>query len=117
MAFQIADDVLDYAGDPEKTGKSVGSDLIEGKFTLPLHFACKQRPYLLQTAVEIARRPDPELLKQVVNEVQESGSLDRACAVAKTLLARAHRALDTCPPSTWRDHLHAIADFVVQRSF
>ncbi|MGB3209659.1 MAG: polyprenyl synthetase family protein [Desulforhopalus sp.] len=37
-AFQIIDDLLDYCGDSEKTGKAVGNDLEEGKMTLPLIF-------------------------------------------------------------------------------
>lgn len=35
-AFQIVDDLLDYLGDPEVTGKAIGTDLLEGKVTLPL---------------------------------------------------------------------------------
>ncbi|HBG20025.1 MAG TPA: polyprenyl synthetase family protein [Desulfobulbaceae bacterium] len=35
-AFQIVDDLLDYLGDPVKTGKTTGNDLVEGKITLPL---------------------------------------------------------------------------------
>lgn len=38
-AYQIIDDLLDYLGDPAKTGKAVGNDLAEGKMTLPLILA------------------------------------------------------------------------------
>ena len=38
-AYQIIDDLLDYQGDPQKTGKAVGNDLAEGKMTLPLILA------------------------------------------------------------------------------
>jgi octaprenyl-diphosphate synthase len=40
-AFQIADDVLDYAADAEALGKNLGDDLAEGKPTLPLIYALK----------------------------------------------------------------------------
>jgi octaprenyl-diphosphate synthase len=45
-SFQIADDVLDYQGDPAVTGKDLGADLREGKVTLPLIEACRRRPDL-----------------------------------------------------------------------
>jgi octaprenyl-diphosphate synthase len=49
VAFQIVDDLFDYLGDPEVTGKPMGSDLAEGKVTLPLIAA-------LREASEVDRR-------------------------------------------------------------
>lgn len=54
-AFQIIDDLLDYQGDPAKTGKAVGNDLVEGKMTLPLIYALQQ-----------AAAPDRQLLEGIL---------------------------------------------------
>lgn len=66
--FQIVDDLLDYLGDPEKTGKAVGNDLAEGKITLPLIFTINSageddRARLLKII------NSPELRSQVTEEV------------------------------------------------
>ncbi|MGW8193959.1 MAG: polyprenyl synthetase family protein [Desulforhopalus sp.] len=63
-AFQIIDDLLDYQGDPEKTGKAVGNDLAEGKITLPLIFA-----------INSANNMDKARLLQII----ESSELRASC--------------------------------------
>src|SRR5512147_722116 len=46
IAFQLVDDALDYAADPALLGKRLGTDLLEGKATLPLIRACEAQPAL-----------------------------------------------------------------------
>jgi len=50
-AYQIIDDLLDYQGDPAKTGKAVGNDLTEGKMTLPLILAFNKASSIDQTRI------------------------------------------------------------------
>jgi octaprenyl-diphosphate synthase len=120
MAFQIADDILDYVGDPARTGKAAGSDLREGKVTLPLYFACSLDPELRVEVEKICARPDAtkdaRRVEEIVERVRSSGGVERARGAAETMLARAHRALDELPVSTWQQRLHDLADFVVTRS-
>jgi len=119
LAFQIADDVLDYTGDAARTGKKTGADLREGKFTLPLQLACQARPELLDEVARIRHTAAAEqagAIDALVQQVVATGSPQQALAMAETLLRRAHRALDTLPPSAARDHLHLLADTVVYRS-
>ncbi|MCX8053758.1 MAG: polyprenyl synthetase family protein, partial [Armatimonadetes bacterium] len=51
LAFQITDDLLDLVGNPARTGKDVGSDLMNGKFTLPVLLA-RERESALKSLIE-----------------------------------------------------------------
>jgi octaprenyl-diphosphate synthase len=62
FAFQIADDCLDYDGKKEIVGKPTGSDLIEGKVTLPLIYSLSEN--------------DPELLNLVEKIIEKSEASD-----------------------------------------
>ena len=67
-AFQIVDDLLDYQGDPKRTGKAVGNDLAEGKVTLPLIYAL-QRADVTDRARLLSILSDEGLRQQQVAEV------------------------------------------------
>jgi len=117
LAFQIIDDVLDFSGDPEVTGKSLGADLREGKMTLPLHYALQLRPALRDQLVAISTGlASDEELAQLVHAVAESGAIEAARAAATLMLGRAHRSLAELPSSPWREHLHLLADCLVGRT-
>lgn len=115
-AFQIADDVLDYAGDLKDTGKTRGQDLRDGKLTLPLILACERDPGLAR-AVErlLAAGPGQPGASEIVERVAASPALEAAARAAAGHAERAVEQLVTLPPSLARDALAALARYVVLR--
>jgi octaprenyl-diphosphate synthase len=114
VAFQLVDDVLDYAGDPHETGKSLLADLSEGKVTLPLIFAIAARP-ALQSDVEAVRAGDSRASSRVAEAVRESGACDRVRALATNETDRALGSLEALPASGARDLLASIATELAAR--
>jgi octaprenyl-diphosphate synthase len=116
-AFQVIDDVLDYAGDAAVMGKNLGDDLREGKATLPL-IAAMQRGseaerQVIQHAIE---NGDVAKLEDVVRIVQSTGALDVSRAAAA---AEAHRAVDAArrlPPGPHSDCLVQLASQLLDRN-
>lgn len=107
IAFQIADDVLDIAGDPKETGKTVGQDARTGVLTLPVGLGSDAASFR-----EMARNADPEELRRML---QEAGAIDKARAVAHRYAERAKSRLAKLPASPAKDALVALADDVVRR--
>lgn len=113
-AFQLIDDVLDYAGDSESLGKNIGDDLAEGKPTLPLIYALEhgsaEQAELIRQALADEQLQD-EKLNKVIKIVQECGALDYARKLAKSESDQALACLDVLPPSEYRDALIAMVNF------
>ena len=116
LAFQIADDVLDYTGEADTMGKNTGDDLAEGKPTLPLIFArarCNEKEReLLDTAI---RGGDADDLKPILAIIKETNSLDSAMALAMAQALEARQAIGVLPDSPWRAALEQLADYSVSR--
>lgn len=108
IAFQIADDVLDIAGNPAETGKVVGQDAKTGVLTLPVGLGAEDAKAFRQ----IARQTDPDELRRML---QEAGAIDKARSVAQEFSERAKSRLSVLPPSPAKDALVALADSVVKR--
>lgn len=118
MAFQVADDLLDYTGDPEVTGKPVGSDLRDGRATLPFLLALQEaraadRDSLLAAFGNAALTDGA--VADAVRVLDRYGVFDRTRAAAREHVERADSALAGLPASEARDCFAALTDYVVQR--
>jgi len=116
MAFQIADDVLDYTSTTAELGKPVGADLRQGTVTLPLMLALEEptvapalRALLGQEFVTDAD------YEQVVRLVRRSGAIERTEAQAHDFALRARAKLANFDDSPSRSTLESICDYVVDR--
>jgi geranylgeranyl pyrophosphate synthase len=112
VAFQILDDVLDVSGPPERTGKHVGTDLLDGTVTLPLLLARERDPQLAE--LDLRSVKTPEEARHVCEQIASSGALERARARALELVAGAKSTLPALPAAQ-RDALVLVADGVVER--
>jgi octaprenyl-diphosphate synthase len=118
MAFQIVDDLLDYVGDPNVTGKPTGSDLREHKVTLPLIAALPRMDASARQRVDAlmdSPEPDDAQIAEVIGAVTDAGGLDYARERALRLAQQADGELDLLPPSPARDALRASITYVVDR--
>jgi geranylgeranyl pyrophosphate synthase len=106
IAFQLADDILDCAGQTQETGKVPGTDLRQGTPTMPLLYAAQQ-----DEVVRAALAGGP--LDGVLVRVASTDALDRSRAAALDYAARARSALDTHPH---REELEALTYAVVDRA-
>jgi len=116
-AFQIVDDILDCAAHEAVAGKSVGHDLQEGKLTLPILLACEAQPALRERIREALgeKGMSAERAAPLLAAVREAGGVERARTRALALVDEAHAELQALPPSRYKDALHAIATFCVER--
>jgi len=117
LAFQVADDLLDLVGEEGRTGKSLGTDLIQGKLTLPIIHALRQPSSQRVLALLNDAPADANLARQaMVPLLQESGSIDYAKDIARRLVAEARAALGHLPNTPWRQHLAHLAEKAISRS-
>jgi geranylgeranyl pyrophosphate synthase len=118
IAFQLADDTLDFIGSAERLGKATGRDLREGVYSLPVLLA-------LHSSGQVAEELNALLAQYTLTEadtikairlVRESGAVHQSLGVAREHAGRALAALSGLPNSLARRSLERLAEYVVLRS-
>jgi geranylgeranyl pyrophosphate synthase len=113
LAFQLLDDVLDVSGPVERTGKSRGTDLLDGTVTLPFILARERDPEL--AAFELDSLDGPQQAEALCERIAATGALERAREQALALVAEAKAALPAILPEGRSALLDLVADAVVER--
>ena len=114
-AFQMIDDLLDYAGNIDDIGKQLGDDLREGKCTLPLIHALSAAAPAEKEQIQRAIESGGGDFAQIAAIVQRSGSLDHVRLRAQAEVEGARQAALALPPSAYRDSLLSLALFALHR--
>ena len=119
MAFQLIDDALDYAADPELLGKRLGQDFMEGKATLPLIRAFQEEPHVRQRLAGLLDGKDDgaAVAAEVIQVVKRTGGIEAARALAREHTAAAMEALEKVPEGPHRRAIAEAAQHLTERAF
>ena len=118
IAFQLADDTLDYAANGDQLGKALGQDLRQGKATLPLLHLLQHCPeqdrQMIKDRME-TRALSEEDLRRILTLMQEYGSIAYSMDRAQAFVAAAKRDLDSFEDGNHKRALSIAADYMVTR--
>lgn len=120
VAFQIADDVLDYRGDVNTLGKSLGDDLAEGKLTLPIIIALQRGTENTKTLLRaVLAKPHaviPGQFRDVMAALEASGALDESLARADCEATAAAAEIAFLPESNGKRWMLELCNYAVRRN-
>jgi len=120
MAFQLADDILDFTAREKVLGKPVGNDLREGKVTLPLIYALEQATAEEKMLVEtVLKNGNYETVpfRRILEVVNRYEGIKRARERAQSFTEKARSIMSQFPESRYQRALLAITDLMADRDY
>lgn len=120
MAFQMTDDVLDYAGQGDKIGKTIGDDFAEGKMSMPVIIALEnadaaERQFWNRVMVDQGVEQEKGDLEQAIEILKRHDALEKSLDHAIQFSDQACAALKDVPDHPLKQILNDLAQYVVQR--
>jgi len=120
LAFQIADDALDYYSTKTIFGKEIGKDFYEGKVTLPIIFLCQkansEEKIFLEKIFKKASRSKLEFI-ETLKLIKKYNSIDSCFGRAEHFVNISYNALNIFNPSKEKTILQNLTSFSLERSF
>ena len=118
LAFQLIDDVLDFTSSEEVLGKPIGNDVREGKMTLPLIYLMQRcTPQEAQKVSRVLQEGEfrPAQFAEILDLIDHYGTLQAARERAQDFSDKARGFLEGYPLSPYKDALHSLPDFILER--
>jgi len=119
MAFQITDDILDYAAPGKEFGKSIGKDLEEGKITLPLILAlrqCADDEKNMISEIIIRKKASQKAVRDVQKLIKKYNGIGSSLQIASGYIRNAQSQLNSFRDCPARDHLNTVAGYILSRN-
>ncbi|GAB3561166.1 polyprenyl synthetase family protein [Spirosoma luteolum] len=117
IAFQIKDDLFDYG--TAEVGKPLGIDIKEKKMTLPLIYALNKAGFLeKRRIINLVKNEseNPRKVAEVIEFVKQSGGIEYATQAMNQYVADAQTLLNAFPDSRYRQSLHQLVQYTIERS-
>jgi octaprenyl-diphosphate synthase len=120
IAFQLADDILDYTADSENLGKTLGQDLAEGKITLPMicllkAVSAEERAELEDIIKNHSKKGNRKNLKRILKLFSKYNVIEESMKTAQALIEEAKSELSVFPDQEARQALCLMADYSMKR--
>ena len=118
IAFQIADDALDYAANGNKLGKEIGDDFREGKLTAPILLAMKnataeEQDFWKRTLSYNEQTGDD--LQTALDILNRHNAVENSLALADKYGAKAITAMQSAPDHALKDHMIELVNYAIRR--
>ncbi|QGU03702.1 polyprenyl synthetase family protein [Corynebacterium comes] len=117
MIFQIVDDIIDIFSAHEESGKTPGTDLREGVFTLPVLYALEEDSEVGEELRGLLTGPlsDDAEVERALTLLGRSNGRQRALDDVRRYLAEAEAQMDRLPESAATNALRMLANYTIQR--
>lgn len=118
VAFQLADDSLDFTADEDVLGKAAGADLLEGKLTYPLILLVKKKPEIKEKLDQIMRDGDYTVISResVLKLLEAHRTLTETREMAYAFAEKARKNLDVLAETEYRLALEDIPGYMIERA-